>query len=354
MTSAQQLGTGRKMTNEQGSMADKRNVDYQIDLLKPEDAAGVVELFREVYGNGYPIKLFYDPQKIIEVNQCGDYYCGVARQPDGRVIGVNHLFRSASNPNVYEWGVGLTLKEFRGHGVFNRIGDYLLDVVVPAQGIGMVFGEAVCNHLHSQKMVRRAGFADVAVEIALMPAQIYTNKPGSSGRVAALLQFRTFAARPHKVYLPSRYENDLRFMYSELDDIREFGVANGAFPTGNSCKFSVSNFDFAGVVRMGFPELGCDFDSKSKELEDQARDRNAAVFQVWLPLNQPWVGSAVEILVSRGYFLGGPLFQWLGDDGLLMQKVECDPDFDKILLHSERAEKILALVQADWERSRRV
>jgi hypothetical protein len=185
-----------------------------------------------------------------------------------------------------------------------------------------------------------------------MPAQIYTREPGVKGRVAALLQFRTYKRRPHKVFLPAPYEEELRFMYSELDDSREFGIADRRLPSGTSSKTALEIFDFAGVARMVFHEVGSDFESKSKELENQARDRHAVVFQVWLPLNQAWVGSAVEILRSRGYFLGGPLIQWFGDDGLLMQKVECNPDFDKIELYSDRARKILDLVHEDWERPR--
>ncbi len=340
------------MTSEKDLASDNRTLDYHIDLFKTEDAAGVVELFRDVYGEDYPIKIFYDPEALMEANRKGTYYCVVARQETGRVIGVTNLYRSAPNADLYEWGVGLTLKEMRGSGVFNRIGDYLADVAIPSLGMGVVFGESVCNHLHSQKMVEKQSFTETALEVALMPAQIYTNEPDVKGRVAAVLQFRTYKTRPHKVFLPAPYEEELRFMYAELDDRREFGTTCGSLPSGTSCKTSLEIFDFAGTARMAFHEVGSDFEAKSLDLENQARDRNAVVFQAWLPLNQSWVGSAVEILRSRDYFLGGPLIQWFGDDGLLMQKVECDPDFDKIMLYSDRARKILDLVQEDWGRTR--
>ncbi len=340
------------MTKEQECTVENTNVDYEIDLFKPEDAHGVVKLFRDVYGDSYPIKIFYDPQALTDANRDGTYYCGVARQADGRVIGVTNLYRSAPNQDLYEWGVGLTLKEFRGSGIFNRIGDYLVNVAVPSLNIGMVFGEAVCNHVHSQKMVSRNGFSDVALEVALMPAQIYTREPGVKGRVAALLQFRTYKRRPHKVFLPAHYKEELHFMYADLDDTREFSVAVRPLPTGTTSKASLEVFNFAGVARMAFHEPGGDFEAKITEMENQARDRNAIVFQVWLPLNQAGVGRAVEILRPRGYFLGGPLIQWFGDDGLLMQKVECNPDFDKIVVYSDRARQIMGLIQQDWEQSR--
>ncbi|MDQ7784187.1 MAG: hypothetical protein RDU20_14980 [Desulfomonilaceae bacterium] len=341
------------MTNDLSLASGASGCDYHIGLFEPEDAVGIVELFRDVYGDEYPIRIFYDPDALIEANREGTYRCAVARRDDGRVIGVTNVYRSAPNPDLYEWGVGLTLKEFRGSGVFNRIGDYLADVAIPALGIGMMFGEAVCNHVHTQKMVARNGFADVTLEVALMPAQIYTKEPGVTGRVAALLQFRTYKSRPHRVFLPAVYREQLRFIYSDLDDKREFGIADEPLPAGTPSKTAFQIFDFANLARMIFHEVGSDFDAKSRELEDQARDANTVVFQVSLPLNQVSVGRAVETLRSRGYFLGGPLIQWFGDDGLLMQKVECNPDFDEIRLHSDRARQIKDLVQQDWERSGR-
>jgi len=34
---------------------------YEFDLFRPEDAEGVSQLFRTVYGDGYPIKIGSSP-----------------------------------------------------------------------------------------------------------------------------------------------------------------------------------------------------------------------------------------------------------------------------------------------------
>jgi hypothetical protein len=49
--------------------------------------------------------------------------------------------------------------------------------------------------------------------------------------------------------------------------------------------------------------------------------------------------------------LGGVLPQWFDDDGLLMQKLLFNPDFESIQLYSDRALRIRELVKADWQRS---
>ena len=56
---------------------------FEVDMFRPEDAEGIVRIFRSVYGDGYPIKIFYDPKALTDANENGDYYSIVARNPDG-------------------------------------------------------------------------------------------------------------------------------------------------------------------------------------------------------------------------------------------------------------------------------
>ena len=42
---------------------------FTVDAFQPEDAEGLVRLFKAVYGDGYPIRLFYDAEAIRQANQ---------------------------------------------------------------------------------------------------------------------------------------------------------------------------------------------------------------------------------------------------------------------------------------------
>ncbi len=57
---------------------------WEIDLLRPEDATGVVRLFRTVYGDGYPVQAFVDPQELIRANAEKRIISSVARTPSRR------------------------------------------------------------------------------------------------------------------------------------------------------------------------------------------------------------------------------------------------------------------------------
>jgi hypothetical protein len=326
--------------------------DFEVDFFKPEDAEGIARLFRAVYGEDYPIKIFYDPKALTQANATGDYYSIVARTPAGDVIGVHHLFRSAPCKSLYEVGSGMVLKEYRQFGINKSMLNFLYEEWVPTKdNVEEVFGEAVCNHPYMQKTVLDARHLETALEVALMPAAAYDKEKSSTGRVAALLMFRSYASGPHKVYIPAVYERELRFMYEGLDDVREVSLAAGPIPEHQVSHAEMKVFDFAQVARIAIDSVGNDFEQYVDDVENRALDQNVLVIQLWLDLSVPWVGPAVDILRNKGFFLGGVLPRWFDHDGMLMQKLFCSPDFDGIRLHSERSHKILEMVKQDWGRA---
>lgn len=322
-----------------------------IDTFHPEDATGIVELFREVYGDHYPIRLFYDPESIIAANEAGNYYSIVARTASGNVVGVCHVFRSAPSASVYECGVGLVLKEYRNGGVNFRMLEYIYETFIPLKDhIEVIFGEPVCNHVHNQKTVIHFKHVEMGMEIALMPAAAYAKEKSAAGRVAALDSFRCYKPKPHRIYIPAPYQESLRWLYSRLDDSRDIVVSEDSAPAEHTSRITLERFDFAHLARMAIHEIGQNFSQAFNTVEAQAIDGKAVVLQAWLDMGIPWVGSAVEWLRGNGYFFGGALPRWFDTDGFMMQKLLCPPDFDEIVLHSEDARKILEIVRMDQHR----
>jgi hypothetical protein len=324
---------------------------FTVGRFRPEDAEGLVKLFWAVYGEHYPIRLFYDPAAIIAANQQGRYYSIVARTPSGRVVGANHLYRSSPFDSLYESGVGLVLKDYRNSGIAKQLLSYLYESFVPQMPhIHEVFGEAVCNHPYMQKTVRFFNYIETALEVALMPAAAYTKEKSAPGRVAALTAFRCYHPAPHRIFLPGVYEDELRWIYGRLDDGRDLCLSDGQLPADIATQADMQIFDFAAVARIAIPRSGADVQTCVADLEKKAREKKAMVFQVWVNLTEPWVGESVETLRRMGYFFGGALPRWFGGDGLLMQKLECPPDFESIVLETDTARRILSFIQTDRSR----
>jgi hypothetical protein len=323
-----------------------------VDSFRPQDAEGIGALFRDVYGDGYPIKIFYDPEALIRANETGDCCSIVARNESGRVVGASHVFRSAPYQGIYESGAGMVLKTYRNQGIMNTLESFVFTRWAPARPeVAGLFGEPVCNHVHLQKTVNDLGAVDMAIEATLMPAEAYTTEKSAAGRVACVFIFLSVRQRPHTIYLPSAYEEALRFLYSGLHEERFFTPAIEPLPIDRETRCQVTFFDFAAVSRVAVQEIGADLKRQVRAIEEEATAKGGKVLQVWVNLGSPWSGAAVDALREEGYFLGGLLPRWFDNDGLLMQKLFCPPDWEGIQLYTDRAKEILKLVRADFETS---
>jgi hypothetical protein len=340
------------MNNGSNPVMPQGQESFTVGEFLPEDAEGIVRLFKAVYGEHYPVRLFYNPEELIRANREGRYISIVARTPSGEVIGVNHLYPSAPYRSLYESGVGLVRKEYRSLGVNTRTLGYLYEDYIPRHPeIEEVFGEAVCNHPYMQKAIAPYRYVETAIEVALMPAEAYVKEKSAAGRVATLTAFRCYRPKPHRIFLPAAYDDVLRRIYGRLDDARELAPSVEEIPAGSASRMEMMVFDFARVARIAVPAIGGDFSVRIAELEAEGREKKAVLFQVWVDLTTPWVGAAVAALRESGYFFGGALPRWFDGDGMLMQKLHCPPDFEGIVLESAFSKELLRIIQEDWRRA---
>ncbi len=320
-----------------------------ISFFRPEDAEGVAELFTGIYGDSYPARIVYHPDELIRAFENRDNIPIVVRTPDNRVVGYSSLFRVAPDKGVYEKGNGAVAADFRNAGVMNMIFQYV-GAMLPGMGeIKVFFGEPVCNHIFIQKAaLANLPFIETALEIDLMPAEAYVKEKSASGRVSTLPMFITVVPRPHTVHIPEMYEEYLRYIYEGFDDERSFSPSKDGLPLSLRTRIEAQIFDLAQVARITVHEAGADFEKVIISEEERVLSQNVEVIQISLKLSWPWITETVSLLRKNGYFFGGMLPQWFGEDGLLMQKVLSPPDWDGISLFSERAKRILDFVKTDW------
>ncbi len=325
----------------------------EIDIFRPADAAGTAALYRAVYGDKYPVGDVYDPQKLVSQDETGEAYRVVARTGGGEVVGHIALYRSSPpNRNLYEIGQMMVRQDYRVGPLASRLFAHALAELPASHDIEQLWGEAVCNHLVTQQMSADGGFLPAALEVDLMPAEAYTRafaRPlDTVGRVATLALFRAFRAKPQTIYLPPMYEEALGFVYSLFAFGHSFEVSRREPPADVSTCGRTEVFAAAGVARITLSAAGRDLAAYIAEAERRARAGGAVVFQVYCPLTWPWAGTVAGILRRQGYFFGGALPRWFDDDGLLMQKVLAEPDFDGIFLYRKPAKKLLDFVRQDW------
>ncbi len=320
-----------------------------VGFFRPEDAEGVARLFTEVYGDEYPAKIVYHPDRLVAAFENREQIPIVVRTPDNRVVGYSSLFRAAPDKGVYEKGNGAVSPAFRNAGVMRMIFRCVKEALSGIGNITVLFGEPVCNHIYIQKAaLAELPFVETALEIGLMPAEAYEKEKSALGRVSTLLMFITVEPKPHTVHVPEIYEEYFRYIYQGLDDGRSFSRSGGDLPASQQTRIDTEVFDSAQVARLTVHEAGSSFERTLLAEEECVLGRHVEVIQVWLKLSRPWVGEVVAVLKNNGYAFGGILPRWFGEDGLLMQKTLTPPDWEGIHLFSDRAKKILEFIKADW------
>lgn len=319
-----------------------------IGFFRPDDAPGIAALFQSVYGDHYPIRIYYDPEALIRSNVSGDCCSIVARDESSQVVGVTHVIRSSPYEGIYESAAGLVLRTYRNQGINNSLQWFLFHRWTPTRPeVAGIFGEPVCQHTHLQKNWHELGAVEVGLELSLIPDSTYMAENDGQRRVACMAAYWPVAQKPHRVYIPTVYTTALRFLYSDLNEERWFSPSLEPLPSEYRTEYQMKVFDFASVARIAFQETGASLWESVEKMEREARCKGAKVIQVWLKLGSPWVGAAVDVFRAKGYFLGGLLPRWFNEDGLLLQKLFCPPEWERIHLYTEKAKKILEIVRID-------
>ncbi len=324
---------------------------FTTRFYQPEDGPGVARLFYAIYGDGYPIDTFYLPDRLTEENRAGRIRSAVAVTQAGDVVCHEALYRSsAPNPCLYEFGLGLTLPAYRSTLAFARCSQLLM-TLPGTEGIDAFFGEAVCNHVITQKLTRQVGTVETALEPALMPARAYEAEQSAEGRVSCLMAFKVVQDRKRQLCIPDTYRNQLTFLMEECKLDREEIASNDSLPTAEA-RLKTTLFPEAGIARCTIAAPGNDLADRLRLLEAELREKQFTLLQCYVSLGASCAGPVVKLLQQERFFLGGFLPVWFGDDGLLMQKLFVDPGFEAMQLYSERAKTILEMVRADWKQSK--
>ena len=323
--------------------------DVTLELFRPEDALGIALAYYATYGDAFPLEHVYDPGEIVRRNATDDQYTMVARTPGGEVVGLFGLFRHAPNPDVYEAGQLMVLKNYRRRNLGTALSLAVLDSLPRRLRIPVVFCEAVGNHRVSQQLFQSKGLVFTGLEVECMPAGAYANEDGVSRNVSLFLMFKAFGKSSCVVHLPEAYRAFCESIYGELAVPR---VVSPAQPLTGDTVASPFVLQEIGLMRLIVQHCGRDFAEVVTAAE--AKTGGPGVVQIFLDLGDAAAPQAVGALRDRGYFLSGLLPFWFGADGLVMQKVSLAPDWAAIQVCGPKAEAMRDIIHEDFERARTI
>lgn len=321
-----------------------------IDFLQIDDAPGVAMLFREVYGDGYPVSTYYNPEALIAANDDHSVISTVARTSQGNIIGHMALIRAfAPNRKIYEHGASVVSPAHRNKNLMEIMFKHCFEIAAPRYHVEEVFGEVVCNHIFAQKATVKIGGKFTGLEVDLMPSSAYQKTDSANGRVSSLIGFKSFSCAPQSVYIPECYASQAKLIYNNLGVERQILTPNADLPQDNQSSVSLAIIESAQVAFINIDEIGADFVARIDEIEERAAAQNTVIYNLRMPLNSQSTGAAIDILRSRNYFFCGILPHWFETDGIALQKLIQPPNWEEIKLLDNWCGQILNMVKADWE-----
>jgi GNAT superfamily N-acetyltransferase len=322
--------------------------DFGIELFRPEDALGVCLAYLEAYGDAFPLDYVYDPAEIVRRNASGELYTVVARTPRGEVVGLFGLFRPAPNPGVREAGQLIVRKSYRKRNLATALSVEALENLPLRLGLSAIVCEALTNSVASQHLGEVNGMAFTGLEVECMPAVAAAGANGADRNISLLLMFKVFGKSPCAAHLPEAYRAFCEAAYAEMALPRT--ILPAAPPT-DADTLAASPFVLPqiGLVRQTIQRCGKDFPELVDSSEAMAGEHG--MVQLCLNLGDPAAPQATEALRRRGYFLAGLLPCWFGTDGLAMQKVGREPDWEAIQVCSPKADAVRRMVRDDFERA---
>lgn len=328
-------------------------------LFRPEDAPGVGRLFWQVYGDGYPVDDPYIPELLIEANRTGRIHTVVVVAEDGSIVAQAACFQSSPpNRRLYEYGQLLLDKGYRNTFAAARMHQFFVkNMLGQMDGVDGTYGEAVCHHLVTQKMVIGSGFRECGAELGLMPETAYAGE-GVVGRASCLFAQRVDQDQPGALYLPGEWGGLVQGIMGQWPLSRDVGEGDAQVPAQAVTRLEVRQFPFAGVRRVTVFRIGADFAARMAAELEAARADRATLVQLFLCLGEAWTGAAAQALRQAGFFFAGFMPQWFGEtgagpDGILVQRFLEPVTLAGLRFWTPEMEQLGMRIVADMERSSR-
>jgi hypothetical protein len=329
---------------------DTPTTGYTVRRLRPEDAEGVVDCVRRVYGDSYIIHTeLYHPEEIVALNDAGRLVSVVALTDGGEIVGHYALERPNQDSRIAESGEAMVLPEHQHHHLLEKM-RVLLEAEAARLGLIGIFGRTVTNHLFSQKMVERFGERPCGVSLGRTPRTFRNMREALPQRMSIVFYFKYLGpAAAVSVHVPPRHHEICRQIYEQFQVQLEPRASQDVPASGQLAVDHHADLQRANIlVRRVGKDTVEQVRTAQRELR---RAHEVEVVYLELPLTEPGTPDICEALEPEGFFFSGvaPLYFPEGDV-LRLQFLSVDLDTRLLQIENPFARFLLAYVEQERRR----
>ena len=326
-----------------------------IRSMRPDDAGGVAELMREVYGETCPMRSVCDPVLLHKKVASGELRSAIAEGPGRRIIGYGALSGYYGYPEIGLLGSPAVTPDYRGRGIGEMLRRHLVSYGRTAGYCALTVG-IFTSSPSSGRAIGTEGFFPTAILLGSQPEGIpVTEIAGTPGqRESVVFYSRILAPREYGYqYLPDRHREIIG------DICRDLGVfisatETGYYPVGGPSAIEYMFNQETGAGLIWIRKAGYDYHEVLAMSVRMLRSAGAKVLRLHLNLNDPGSPSVVGAAEALGFIFAGIL---PAKDGLvlLMQ------DFPEIAIDPEKlcmgetpaGQRLLAYIGSQIEKTGR-
>ena len=320
---------------------------YTIRCFRSEDAAGVAQLVKDVYGDSYYPRQLYSPNEIVHLNEAEKLVSIVALDSMGHVVGHYALERPDLGA-VAEASDAIVALECRHHHLLEEMRPLLREEAKRLGLTGLV-GYPVTNHLFSQKAEDHFGSHPCGVALGLWPRSFHNMPEPLTQRMSFVIYFDYVSPASHVVHVAAPHREMIARIYQQYGICHELCEIAPEVETGDIVLEHEPEVQ-TGTIHVR--RAGADTAAAVREAREKLCDAfGAKAVTLELPLAQSETAEICRAVEQDGFFFSGlgPAFAADGD-ALLMQFLAEDLDLSLIEIENSFAKELLAYIAREWER----
>ena len=320
-----------------------------IRRLLAGDGDALAACFERCYGRSYVVAEFYDPRATAARVRSGRLRSVVAVTEDGEIVG--HMGITIRHPRARTVDAGNSIVDprHRGQQIVSRLAGGVVELCRDGGFLGFHHYPTTAHPI-MQKLAVAGGGIESGVMLDYIPSGTeYREIEGGvrTDRPAVVVVYQPLAPTPARdVVVPRELAEPIAGIYARGNLPRTSHVATGWLPRG-ATRFETSSDRRRGAWRMTIERVG---DDLAARVGVECAASEARVRQVDLPMAEPALGAAVDVLRQHGFFFAAVLPEYLDGDVLRLQHVASDA-LDLPDLVTDDARRLLRVIVEDRARA---
>jgi serine/threonine-protein kinase RsbW len=275
---------------------------YTLRRFLPADASAVTQLTRAIYAESYTVPDMYHPERIVHLNATEQLVTVVALDSACRLVGMMDLDRR-DRQTVAECTDAMVLPEHRHHHLMEGL-RALLEAEAQRLGLAGVYGQAVTNHVFSQRAEEHFGSRPCAVILAAEPRSFRNLAEELPQRMSEVLYCKLLRPCPvHPVHVPEHHHAICARIYRQFELAPEFVEMQVPETPG---ELKVRYFPEEQWAQIQVNRVGADTAARISCLRREfwQHSRTDAVY-LDLPLAQNGTPAVCRAVEEVGFFFSG-------------------------------------------------